>query len=69
MLEEVQMAQSREQILATMLEIIKNNPGIRPSELNRRLDRTESDALRAALIRRGLVRKVKEGQATHLYAI
>ena len=68
MLEEVQMAQSREQILATMLEIIKNNPGIRPSELNRRLDRTESDALRAALIRRGLVRKVKEGQATHLYA-
>ena len=37
------------------------------AEINRLLDRVETDALRAALIRRGLVRKVKEGQATHLY--
>lgn len=58
-----------EQTLATMLEIIRSNPGIRPSELNRRLNRLESDSLRATLIRRGLVRKVKEGQATRLYAI
>lgn len=62
------MKEATERTLATMLEIIRDNPGIRPSELNRRLDRVESDSLRAALIRRGLVRKVKEGQATHLYA-
>lgn len=57
-----------EQTLAAMLEIIRSNPGIRPSEINRRLNRTESDSLRATLIRQGLVRKVKNGQATHLYA-
>jgi len=60
--------QDTEQTLATMLAIIKSNPGIRPSELNRRMNRVESDSLRATLIRRGLVRKVKEGLATHLYA-
>jgi hypothetical protein len=63
------MNRTREQLLAAMLEMIKDNPGIRPSELNRRLNRVESDALRAALIQRGVVRKVKEGNATHLYAI
>jgi len=57
-----------EKTLAKMLAIIKSHPGIRPSELNRRLKRQQSDALRAALIRRGLVRKVTEGRATHLYA-
>ena len=57
-----------DQVLAKMLTIIKANPGIRPSELNRRLKRRESDALRATLIRRGLVRKVKQGSAMHLYA-
>ncbi len=57
-----------EQTLAEILEIIRSNPGIRPSEINRLLNRTESDSLRATLIRRGLVRKVKDGQATHLYA-
>jgi len=59
--------ETTEQVLAKMLEIIRSQPGIRPSELNRRLNREQSDSLRAALIRRGLVRKVKEGQATHLY--
>ena len=59
---------AREEILANMLAIIKKNPGIRPSELNRRLNVEQSDALRDALIKRGLVRKVKDGQATHLYA-
>lgn len=57
-----------EHTLAAMLEIIRSNPGIRPAEINRLLNRTESDSLRATLIRRGLVRKVKDGQATHLYA-
>ena len=60
--------ESTEELLNDILEIIKSNPGIRPSEINRRLNRTESDSLRATLIRRGLVRKVKEGQSTHLYA-
>jgi predicted transcriptional regulator len=59
---------SREEVLAKMLAVIKQNPGIRPSELNRRLNMDQSDALRAALISRGLVRKVKDGQETHLYA-
>jgi hypothetical protein len=56
-----------EQLLAEILELIKSNPGIRPSEINRRLNQVESDSLRATLIRRGLVRKVKDGQATYLY--
>jgi Mn-dependent DtxR family transcriptional regulator len=58
----------REQALAKILSLIKSKPGIRPSEINRRLNMKQSDALRDALIRRGLVRKVKEGRETHLYA-
>ena len=60
--------ETTEQLLAKILEIIKSKPGVRPSEINRRLGLTQSDSLRATLIRRGLVRKVKDGQATHLYA-
>lgn len=58
----------REQVLAKMLALIKSHPGIRPSEINRRMRMKQSDALRDALIRRGLVRKVKDGRETHLYA-
>lgn len=50
------------------MEIIKSEPGVRPSEINRRLGLAQSDSLRDELVRRGLVRKVKDGQATHLYA-
>jgi hypothetical protein len=57
-----------ERLLTKILDIIRRHPGIRPSELNRRLRRQQSDALRATLIRRGLVRKVKRGAATYLYA-
>jgi hypothetical protein len=60
--------EATERVLTDMLAIIRSQPGIRPSELNRRLNREQSDSLRADLIRRGLVRKVKEGRATHLYA-
>ncbi len=56
-----------EQVLGEILAIIRSRPGIRPSEINRLLDRTQSDSLRATLIRRGLVRKVKDGQTTRLY--
>jgi hypothetical protein len=57
-----------EALLAAILAMIRDHPGIRPSEINRRLNRAQSDSLRATLIRRGLVRKVKEGQTTRLYA-
>jgi hypothetical protein len=57
-----------DQVLAKMLAIIKEHPGIRPSDLNRRMNRAQSDSVRATLIRRGLVRKVMDGRATHLYA-
>jgi hypothetical protein len=57
-----------EQVLEKMLAIIKSNPGIRHSELNRRLHLVQSDSLRATLIRRRVVRKVKNGRETHLYA-
>jgi len=56
-----------EQVLAEILAIIRSQPGIRPSEINRLLNREQSDSLRATLIRRGLVRKVKDGQTTRLY--
>ena len=59
---------SREDLLAKILDLIRRNPGIRPAEINHRLELEQSDALREALIERGLVRKVKDGQATHLYA-
>jgi DNA-binding IclR family transcriptional regulator len=58
----------RDELLAKILEIIRTEPGVRPSEINRRLGLTQSDSLRATLIRRGLVRKVREGQAVRLYA-
>lgn len=58
-----------EPALAEMLALIRAHPGIRPSELNRQLSIAQSDALRATLIRRGLVLKVREGTATFLYPI
>jgi uncharacterized membrane protein len=52
-----------------VLAAIKAHPGIRPSELNRRLNIAQSDAVRNALIRRGLVRKEKDGSATRYYPV
>ena len=59
--------EATEQLLSKILEIVKSEPGVRPSEINRRLGLVQSDSLRATLIRRGLVRKEKRGQASHLY--
>jgi hypothetical protein len=53
--------------LERALSLIRARPGIRPSELNRLLNREESDGLRATLIRRGLVRKEKDGSAMRYY--
>lgn len=55
--------------LARVLTLIREHPGIRPSELNRLLKRDESDGLRAALIKRGLIRKQKDGSAVRYYAV
>jgi hypothetical protein len=51
------------------LAMIRAKPGIRPSEINRRLNRVESDGLRATLIKRGLIRKVKDGSAMRYYPV
>jgi hypothetical protein len=53
--------------LEKTLSLIRKHPGIRPSELNRLLNRDESDGLRNTLIKRGLVRKEKDGSATRYY--
>jgi hypothetical protein len=53
--------------LEKTLALIRARPGIRPSEINRLLKREESDGLRATLIKRGLIRKEKDGAATRYY--
>ena len=51
------------------LVLIRAHPGIRPSEINRYLKRVESDGLRATLIKRGLIRKEKDGSAMRYYPV
>ncbi len=53
--------------LEKVLALIKAHPGIRPSELNRLLNVEQSDGLRDTLIRRGLIRKEKDGSAMRYY--
>jgi len=55
--------------LEKALALIRASPGIRPSELNRRLNREQSDGLRATLIKRGLIRKEKDGSAMRYYPV
>jgi hypothetical protein len=55
--------------LEKALSLIMAHPGIRPSELNRRLNREQSDGLRNTLIKRGLVRKEKDGSAVRYYPV
>jgi len=56
-------------VLEETLALIRMHPGIRPSELNRLLNRDQSDDLRNTLIRRGLIRKEKDGFAMRYYAV
>jgi hypothetical protein len=51
------------------LALIRSHPGIRPSEINRLLNRDESDGLRSTLIKRGLIRKQKDGSAMRYYPV
>jgi hypothetical protein len=55
--------------LEKVLELIRTRPGIRPSEINRLLNREQSDGLRNTLIRRGLIRKQTDGSATRYYPV
>jgi hypothetical protein len=55
--------------LEKALSLIRAHPGIRPSELNRRLNREQSDGLRSTLIKRGLIRKEKDGSAMRYYPV
>lgn len=55
--------------LEKTLALIRAHPGIRPSEINRLLNREESDGLRSTLIRRGLVRKERDGSAMRYYPV
>jgi hypothetical protein len=55
--------------LEKALSLIEAHPGIRPSELNRRLNREQSDGLRNTLIKRGLIRKEKDGLAMRYYPV
>jgi hypothetical protein len=55
--------------LEEVLALIKARPGIRPSEINRRLKLTQSDAARAALIKRGLIRKEKTGSEVRYFPV
>ena len=52
-----------------ILALIKARPGIRPSEINRALRLQQSDAPRAALVKRGLIRKVSDGSAMRYYPV
>ena len=60
---------SRGDDLEKTLALIRARPGIRPSEINRLLNREESDGLRSTLIKRGLIRKEKDGSAMRYYPV
>jgi hypothetical protein len=55
--------------LEKTLSLIRTHPGIRPSELNRLLHREQSDGLRNTLIKRGLIRKERDGSAMRYYPV
>lgn len=58
----------REALLEKMLDIIQKNPGIRPKELNRLLGKLHTWTLRKTLLKRGLIRKEKKGNAVYYYS-
>jgi predicted transcriptional regulator len=53
----------------SLLSLVRKHPGIRPSEINRLLDRKQTDGLRNALIKRGLIKKKKDGGAMRYYPV
>lgn len=61
------MSENREALLERVLKLIRQNPGIRPRDINKSLGLEQSDALRDTLIKRGQVRKTTKGREVHLY--
>ena len=59
----------REKLLEKILSGIQKNPGIRPSELNKLLNLEHSWPLRSTLIKRGLIRKKRDGAAVRYYPL
>jgi hypothetical protein len=55
--------------LEKVLALIRARPGIRPSEINQLLNREQTDGLRSTLIKRGLIRKEKDGSAMRYYPV
>ena len=64
-----QKRELREAKLANMLSIIQKNPGIRASEINRKMKLEHTWNLRSTLIKRGLVRKERIGAAVRYYLL
>lgn len=56
-----------EEVLERMLSVIKENPGIRPLELNKILKIPHTWNLRKKLLEKGLIRKEKRGTAVYYY--
>lgn len=56
-----------EELLEKMLSIIRKNPGIRLSEINRLLDIPYTWDLRKTLLKSGLIRKEKDGSSVRYY--
>jgi len=65
----MQNKKTREKVLVKILTLIKKKPGIRPAEINRALNREHSAGLRNTLIKKGLVRKERKGNAVFYYPI
>ena len=59
----------REKLLAKMFSIIRKKPGIRPRELHQLLNLEHSWSLRSTLIKRGLIRKERDGVAVRYYPV
>lgn len=59
---------NREKLLEEMVLVIRKNPGIRPSELNRLLKIPHTWNLRKELLKRGVIKKEKKGAAVCYYS-
>jgi predicted transcriptional regulator len=61
--------EAREKILSDILSVVRENPGIRPSEINRKMGREHSAHYRNALIKQGIIRKERKGSKVHYYPV
>ena len=59
----------KEYLIKKMIKIIKENPGIRPLEINKKLKVEHSWNLRKALINKKYIKKIKKGNAVYYYSV